>query len=50
MFSNYDWFQTYLDRLEGVTAQQVQLAARGILREQNRVVGVYAPTGARGAA
>lgn len=46
MFSNYDWFLTYLDNLAKVTPSDVQKVAQKYLREQNRVVGSYLPTGA----
>jgi zinc protease len=45
MFSTYDWFLTYLDKLAKVTPAQVQEAAQKYLRPQNRVVGTYLPTG-----
>jgi zinc protease len=43
MFAEYQWFQTYLDRLAKVTPQDVQRAARDYLRPQSRVVGTYVP-------
>ena len=46
MFSTYEWFQTYLDKLALVTPADVQKTARKYLREQNRIVGTYIPTGA----
>ncbi len=46
MFSTYDWFLTYLDKLSKVTPADVQKVAQKYLREQNRVVGTYIPTGA----
>jgi zinc protease len=45
MFSTYDWFTDYLDNLASVTAQDVQRVAQTYLRPQNRVIGVYNPTG-----
>lgn len=45
MFATYDWFLTYLDKLAKVTPAQVQEAAQKYLRPQNRVVGIYLPTG-----
>jgi zinc protease len=48
MFSNYDWFLTYLDKLSVVTPKEVQRVAQKYLREQNRVVGTYIPNGAEG--
>jgi zinc protease len=50
MFATYDWFLTYLDRLEQVTPRELQEAARVYLRPQNRLVGTYLPTGNGGAA
>jgi zinc protease len=46
MFSNYDWFLTYLDKLSKVTPSDLQTAAQKYLRAQNRVVGTYIPNGA----
>ncbi len=46
MFSTYEWFDQYLDRLEAVTPQDVQRAAQTYLRPQNRVLGTYLPAGA----
>jgi zinc protease len=43
MFADYQWFETYLDRLEAVTPEHVQRAARLYLRPQNRVLGMYLP-------
>ncbi len=45
MFADYRWFLTYLDRLAGVTPEGLQQAAREYLRPQNRVVGIYLPSG-----
>jgi zinc protease len=46
MFSTYDWFLNYLDRLSNVTASDIQKAAQKYLQEQNRIVGSYIPHGA----
>jgi zinc protease len=43
MFSTYDWFTSYLEKLALVTPQDVQRAAQTYLRPQNRVLGVYLP-------
>ena len=43
MFSNYDWFLTYLDKLSRVTPADVQKIAQKYLHEQNRIVGTYIP-------
>lgn len=45
MFADYHWFRTFLDRLQAVTADQVQQAARMYLQPHRRVVGIYLPTG-----
>jgi len=50
MFSTYDWFLTYLDKLSKVTPSDIQQTAQKYLREQNRVVGYYIPNGAEGKA
>jgi zinc protease len=47
MFGEYDWFLTYLDRLTAVTPEEIQRVAQKYLRPQNRVRGVYQPTGNR---
>lgn len=44
MFATYDWFLSYLDRLEAVTPQEVQRAAQIYLRPQNRTLGLYLPS------
>ena len=43
MFSTYDWFLTYLDRLSKITPSEIQHVAQKYLRKQNRVVGSYIP-------
>lgn len=45
MFSTYDWFTSYLEKLEQVTPESVQRVAQSYLRTQNRVLGVFIPTG-----
>jgi zinc protease len=47
MFATYGWFLEYLQRLESVTPDDVQRAARAYLRPGNRVLGVYRPTGSQ---
>jgi zinc protease len=49
MFSTYNWFETYLDRLAEVSPEDVRRVTQELLRPQNRVVGIYHPTG-KGAA
>ena len=46
MFSKYDWFLTYLEKLSKVSPSDIQTAAQKYLRAQNRVVGTYIPNGA----
>jgi zinc protease len=43
MFSTYDWFLTYLDKLSEVSPADIQATAQKYLRAQNRVVGTYIP-------
>jgi zinc protease len=43
MFADYNWFETYLDRLATVTVKDVQRVANEYFRPQNRVVGTYIP-------
>ena len=45
MFANYEWFETYLDKLAAVTVKDVQRVANEYLRPQRRVVGTYVPLG-----
>ena len=45
MFANYEWFQTYLDRLASVTAKDIQRVANEYFKPQSRVVGTYIPLG-----
>lgn len=45
MFSTYDWFTTYLNKLARVTPQDVQRVARKYFRTSNRVIGIYIPKG-----
>ncbi len=43
MFAEYQWFQTYLDRLSAVTVREVQRVANEYFKPQSRVVGTYLP-------
>jgi zinc protease len=43
IFANYEWFQTYLDKLASVTAKDIQRVANEYFKPQNRVVGTYVP-------
>jgi zinc protease len=45
MFASYDWYTTFLERLEAVTPDDLQRVAQAYLRPQNRVLGVYLPDG-----
>ena len=45
MFATHAWLESYLDRLAAVTPEDVQRAAQTYLRPQNRVLGIYLPTG-----
>ncbi len=45
MFANYEWFETYLEKMNQVTPKDVQRVARAYLRKQSRVIGTYIPTG-----
>ncbi|HEY9076358.1 MAG TPA: pitrilysin family protein [Anaerolineaceae bacterium] len=46
MFANYDWFASYVDHLSQVTPADIQRISQVYLTPENRVVGVYLPTGA----
>ena len=50
MFDRYAWFVNYLPALESVTPADVQRAAQTWLSPQRRVVGIYRPESAGGAA
>jgi zinc protease len=43
MFANYNWFETYLEKLSTVTAKDIQRVANEYLKPQSRVVGTYVP-------
>jgi len=44
IFASYDWFENYIEKLDAVTADDVQHAARKYLARRNRTVGFYLPT------
>jgi len=48
MFATYDWFLNYLDKLAGVTPEDVQRMAQKYFIPNNRTVGVYIPNGSEG--
>jgi zinc protease len=45
MFANYEWFETYLEKLAKVTVRDVQRVANEYFKPQRRVVGTYVPLG-----
>jgi zinc protease len=45
MFSSYEWFATYLDKLAKVTPQDIQRVAQKYFQPVSRVIGVYIPKG-----
>lgn len=45
MFARYEWFTGYVDSLEKTTPEAIQRIAQTYLCENNRLVGVYQPTG-----
>jgi zinc protease len=45
IFDRYEWFTTYLKRLEAVTPSDVQRAAQKYLQPERRVLGIYQPDG-----
>ncbi|HJQ14302.1 MAG TPA: pitrilysin family protein [Anaerolineales bacterium] len=48
MFSEYSWFETYLERLSAVTVKDVQRVANAYFQPQRRVVGTYIPLDGKG--
>jgi len=44
MFANYSWFETYLQKLESVRAEDISRVARKFLSKRNRIVGFYLPS------
>jgi zinc protease len=45
MFTNYEWFSTYLDQISEVTSEKIIQIAQKYLLSQNRTVGIYRPVG-----
>ena len=45
MFAGYEWFENYLARLQAVSPEQAHQVARQYLNPDQRVIGVYIPTG-----
>jgi zinc protease len=50
IFADHAWLEGYLDCLAAVTPDDVQRVARTYLRPQNRVLGIFLPTGDGGEA
>jgi zinc protease len=48
MFSTYEWFTTYLNKLAKVTPKDVQRVARKYFQTNNRIIGTYIPKGKGG--
>jgi zinc protease len=48
MFDSYPWFETYIQRLETVTPQEVLEIAQKYINPSNRVVGIYIPENNQG--
>ncbi len=48
MFSSYEWFTTYLNKLAKVTPKDVQRVARKYFQASNRIIGTYIPKGKGG--
>jgi zinc protease len=47
MFAEYNWFETYLEKLAAVTVKDVQRVANEYFKPQSRVVGTYIPLDGR---
>jgi zinc protease len=45
MFADYEWFETYLDRISEVNAEKILEVAQKYLLRQNRTIGIYRPDG-----
>lgn len=43
MFAEYNWFETYLDKLSAVSVRDVQRVAIEYFQPRRRVVGIYVP-------
>jgi zinc protease len=48
MFADYNWFQTYLDRLATVKMKDIRRVANEYFKPQSRVVGTYVPLDGNG--
>ncbi|MCK6540307.1 MAG: insulinase family protein [Anaerolineales bacterium] len=47
MFAEYNWFETYLDKLSAVSVRDVQRVANEYFQPRSRVVGTYVPADGR---
>ena len=45
MFASYDWFTGYVEPPGQITPDDVQRIAQTYLAPDNRVIGIYLPTG-----
>lgn len=45
MLGDLDWYERYLERLDAITPDDIQVVAQTYLQRQNRVVGWLIPTG-----
>ncbi len=43
MFASHAWFESYLENLEEVTAEEIISAAQNYLDASHRVIGIYQP-------
>ncbi|NJC95075.1 MAG: insulinase family protein [Anaerolineales bacterium] len=43
MFADYNWFESYLDKLSAVTVRDIQRVANEYFKSKSRVVGTYVP-------
>jgi len=48
MFSSYQWFINYLNKLAKVTPEDIQRVARKYFQPKERVIGIYIPQGNEG--
>jgi zinc protease len=43
MFADYSWFDDFIIKLEGITKEHIQSAARKYLDSEHRIIGIYYP-------
>ncbi len=48
MFASHAWFESYIEKLEEVAAEEIISAAQTYLDASHRVIGIYQPRNARG--